>query len=118
MSRGGLIGRAFSAVLLGLLVPGVIAQTTNRVTGVAPGVQFDSSPQVANFTDITSSIGLNFAHVASPPSRKCLIETMGSGVALFDYDNDGRLDIFVVNGAPITDPTAKGSVPQKDGPRT
>ena len=26
---------------------------------------------------------------------------MGSGVALFDYDNDGRLDIFVVNGAPI-----------------
>jgi hypothetical protein len=43
---------------------------------------------------------------------------MGSGVALFDYDNDGRLDIFLVNGAPITDPTLKGAVPQKDGPRT
>lgn len=41
---------------------------------------------------------------------------MGPGVALFDYDNDGRLDIFVVNGAPLSDPTAKGAIPQKNGP--
>ena len=42
---------------------------------------------------------------------------MGPGVALFDYDNDGRLDIFVVNGAPLTDPMAKGAIPQKTGPK-
>jgi hypothetical protein len=42
---------------------------------------------------------------------------MSSGVALFDYDNDGRLDIFLVNGAPLADPTAKGTIPQKDGAR-
>jgi beta-1,4-mannooligosaccharide phosphorylase/FG-GAP-like repeat len=42
---------------------------------------------------------------------------MGSGVALFDYDNDGRLDIFVVNGAPLSDPTPKGTIPQKTGPK-
>ena len=41
---------------------------------------------------------------------------MGSGVALFDYDNDGRLDIFAVNGAPLRDPTPKGTIPQKAGP--
>jgi hypothetical protein len=41
---------------------------------------------------------------------------MGSGVALFDYDNDGRLDIFAVNGAPLADPTPKGTIPQKTGP--
>src|SRR5207253_4940147 len=43
--------------------------------------------------------------------------TMGSGVALFDYDNDGRLDIFLVNGAPLGDPTPKGTIPQKAGPK-
>jgi hypothetical protein len=42
---------------------------------------------------------------------------MGSGVALFDYDNDGRLDIFLVNGAPLSDPTPKGTVPEKTGPK-
>ncbi len=42
---------------------------------------------------------------------------MGSGVALFDYDNDGRLDIFVVNGAPLGDPTPKGTIPQKSSPK-
>ncbi len=41
---------------------------------------------------------------------------MGSGVALFDYDNDGRLDIFLANGALITDPMAKGAVPRKSAP--
>jgi len=38
---------------------------------------------------------------------------MGSGVAVFDYDNDGLLDIFFVNGAPVSDPTMKGTVPRK-----
>ena len=42
---------------------------------------------------------------------------MGSGVALFDYDNDGRLDIFAVNGAPLTDPTPRGTIPQKTDPK-
>lgn len=69
------------------------------------------------FTDVTSALGLNFHHMASHTSKKYLIETMGSGVALFDYDNDGRLDIFAVNGAPLIDPTPKGTTPQKTGPK-
>jgi len=68
-----------------------------------------------NFVDITASSGVRFEQVASHTSRKYLPETMGSGVALFDYDNDGRLDIFLVNGAPLTDPAPKGTIPQKTG---
>jgi hypothetical protein len=67
------------------------------------------------FTDATFALGLNFRNMASHTSKKYLIETMGAGVALFDYDNDGRLDIFVVNGAPLIDPTPKGTIPQKTG---
>ncbi len=42
---------------------------------------------------------------------------MGSGVAVFDYDNDGRLDLFFVNGAPLDDPMQKGAIPQKRSPK-
>ena len=70
------------------------------------------------FTDITERSGVHFENVASHTSRKYLLETMGSGVALFDYDNDGRLDLFLVNGAPLADPTPAGTVPQKEGPKS
>jgi hypothetical protein len=67
------------------------------------------------FTDATVKDGVRFQHVASHTSKKYLPETMGSGVALFDYDNDGRLDIFFVNGATFGDPTPKGFIPKKNG---
>ncbi|MGA8866681.1 MAG: CRTAC1 family protein [Candidatus Sulfotelmatobacter sp.] len=68
------------------------------------------------FVDATQRLGVNFQYRSSHTSRKYLPETMGAGVALFDYDNDGRLDLFLVNGAPLGDPTPKGSIPQKSGP--
>src|SRR5579859_547387 len=93
------------------------------VAGAPLLAQQKSDPARANvatpgkFVDITSSSGIHFQYQSSHTSRKYLIETMGSGVALFDYDNDGRLDIFVVNGAPLSDPTPRGTIPQKTGPK-
>lgn len=72
--------------------------------------------QPGKFVDTTTASGIAFQYQASHTTRKYLLETMGPGVALFDYDNDGRLDIFVVNGAPLSDPTPKGTIPQKAGP--
>ena len=83
----------------------------------SPDPSATSTPAPAKFTEVTAALGVNFEYLASHTSKKYLIETMGSGVALFDYDNDGRLDIFAVNGAPLSDPTPKGTVPQKSGPR-
>ena len=47
--------------------------------------------------------GLDFTLRNSPTSQKYLIETMAGGVALLDYNNDGLLDIFLVNGGNLTD---------------
>jgi enediyne biosynthesis protein E4 len=75
-----------------------------------------SPEQAGKFVDITDKAGIHFLHQAPHTSRKYLIETMGSGVGLFDCDNDGRLDIFLVNGAPYADPTPPGTIPEKTGP--
>ena len=58
------------------------------------------------FTDVTQAAGIDFKHENSATSNKYLVETMGGGVALLDYDNDGRLDMFFTNGAKIDDPHA------------
>ena len=70
------------------------------------------APEV-QFADVTQAFGIDFKHENSATSNKYLIETMGGGVALLDYDNDGRLDIFFTNGAKIDDPMPSGKMPDK-----
>jgi hypothetical protein len=92
--------------------PAALTQAANPVT--APAAPATIVP--GDFVDVTSSVGIHFVHQAPHTSRKYLIETMGSGVALFYCDNDGRLDIFLANGAPYPDPTPHGFIPKKTGP--
>ncbi|HEV7682562.1 MAG TPA: CRTAC1 family protein [Pyrinomonadaceae bacterium] len=74
------------------------------------------APQAASpvtFTDVTAQTRIGFKHAASLTSQKYLLEAMGGGVALFDYDNDGRLDIYFTNGAALSDPMPGGAEPDK-----
>ncbi len=100
---------ALLAALPCLINDGIYAQGLTKVADQAQVVP-------GKFTDVTSVLGVKFQYLASHTSRKYLLETMGPGVALFDYDNDGRLDIFVVNGAPLSDPMPKDAIPLKTGP--
>ena len=54
--------------------------------------------------EATQPQGLDFTHQNSPTAQKYLIETMGGGVALLDYNNDGLLDIFLVNSGKLMSP--------------
>jgi enediyne biosynthesis protein E4 len=76
-----------------------------------------SAAQPVQFTDVTQALGVRFAQENSATSNKYLIETMGGGVALLDYDNDGRLDIFFANGARLADPMPDGGQPDKSDPK-
>jgi hypothetical protein len=67
----------------------------------------------AHFEDVTARAKLTFINEASHTSRKYLPETMVGGVAMFDYNNDGFLDLFFVNGAALLDPMPPGKQPDK-----
>ena len=54
------------------------------------------------FTDVTAASGVSsFTHVSGGAAKDYIIEATGSGVALWDFDNDGLLDIYLVNGGTL-----------------
>jgi len=104
----------FAIVFLGVLIAIPWALIAGQEHASTPTASPSGPP--AKFVDISARSGVNFRYQATHTSKKYLPETMGAGVALFDYDNDGRLDIFLVNGAPLAEPTPKGTILQKTGP--
>jgi hypothetical protein len=56
-------------------------------------------PIAVTFTDIVPAAGITFVHDNAITSEKYLIESMGSGCAWIDYDQDGLMDLYLVNGA-------------------
>jgi hypothetical protein len=83
---------------------------------VCHGEQGKSAPApsqqpIVNFTDVAEKAGLTMQDVfGGVTTKKYIIETTGTGVAIFDYDNDGWPDIFIVNGTKIDTsfPTGQG----------
>lgn len=77
------------------------AQTTNQQgeAGTAKGRKRVPVPKV-RFTDITQEAGIRFVHNNGGTDRKLLPETMCGGVAVIDFDNDGKPDLLFTNACP------------------
>lgn len=70
-------------------------------TGITKSPTAQQSPGVVpKLVDITTSTQIHFEHLASPEQRY-IVESMGGGVALLDYDSDGWLDIYFTNGPSV-----------------
>lgn len=82
------------------------------IAGLAAAVGFavQADHSSIRFEDVTGQSGITFITDSSPTPNKNQPETMVSGIGLIDYDNDGYLDIFIINGAAI--PSLK-----KDSPK-
>ena len=89
-SRGQFVGRRAQAVLFLVLL------------FIPAAAESPQSPPIANFTDVAEKAGLTLTTVfGGKDAKKYIIETTGSGVAIFDYNNDGWPDIFLVNGTTL-----------------
>ena len=92
-----------------LLVAAVIA--TASVARAASAQAPPSAAAKPPFRDVTSDAGITFQHHAAP-EKKYIVESMSGGVALFDFDNDGLLDIYFVDSLTVetaADPKAARS---------
>ena len=103
--------RAAAAALTSVLSLSMCAQVSPNATSKAasPGRDQQKHPVTASgfvdsgpviFEDITKSAGLaGWKHLMGAADKGLIIDTNGSGVGLIDYDNDGWLDIYIVNGS-------------------
>ncbi len=69
--------------------------------------------------DVTKDTGITFKHTDGSSGRRYIVESVASGLALFDYDRDGDVDIYFLNGAPLkgtkVDPPPKNALYRNDG---
>ena len=99
-----------AVTVVGLAPLGLWAQ--HPPTLIAPPPSRDAAEGV-RYEDFTARSGLDsFRHRAGNPNKPYLPETLGSGVALFDYDNDGWLDIYLVNALASPEQSDKPDAPR------
>lgn len=95
---------AIAAAASGVAVGQGVAVTSRTARG-SPLAQTNLPPPEIRFVDVAQEAGLDFRHVlGNSRNKEYILETTGSGAAIFDFDNDGLPDVFLVNGRGWTDP--------------
>jgi len=73
-----------------------------------------SESRIPLMRDVTKETGITFVHTDGSSGRRYIMETVTCGLALFDYNNDGLLDIYFVNGAPLPGAPARNPPPRNE----
>jgi hypothetical protein len=98
--RGAPVNLSRRALLAGLTSRLAAQGIATRGLRPAPRGKPSGIPFLARFTDVAPAAGLTFPVIYGAPGKAdYIVETTGCGVAFFDYDHDGWLDIFVLNGS-------------------
>ncbi len=107
----------FAALAASLVLAACGAEDPGRETGGPtpadlPPAQAAAGPEPAlRFTDVTAAAGITFRHNTGAFGQRWMPETMGSGVAIFDANGDGRLDLLFVNGRSFPGKPGKATPP-------
>jgi enediyne biosynthesis protein E4 len=70
---------------------------------VCLSIELTSAQRPVTFDNVAAAVGVTFTSINGASTEKYLVETMGSGGLLFDYDNDGWVDLFLVDGGSLAD---------------
>ena len=81
----------FPAITMILVITGGCRRPTGEADAIGPIV----------LEDVSNRVGIRFRHTDGSSGRRYILEPMSAGLALFDYDGDGRIDIYFLNGAPL-----------------
>jgi enediyne biosynthesis protein E4 len=105
MTRGSLAPRWGAIAVLAALASACERAPTPQAPAAAASAAAASAPAAATapplFIEVAQRSGVDFRHVNGMSGEFHYAEIIGSGIALFDYDNDGRLDLLVLQGKPL-----------------
>ncbi len=102
--------RVITLTLLGMLALSAGCTSKTPVSAPPPTVPLVKGP--LQLTDVSDQTGIDFVHYDGSGGMRYIVEPMCAGMATFDYDLDGLIDVYFLNGAPMRG--TKVSVPPKD----
>src|SRR5260370_40670555 len=86
---------------------------TDRVAADSKSRNRGAHSSAVSFADVTRAAGIDFHLTCGSPEKRYIMESMCGGMAVFDYDNDGWMDILLVNGSTLEDLKAGKCHPSK-----